>query len=64
MNPSTSPQRGALVLVFVGIVLALAGSVLVFLTGETTWRYLTAVGGSLQLIGWVLHIRGRRGGAR
>lgn len=61
---NTSSQRGALVLVFVGIAAALTGSVLAFLTDEPTWRFLTAGGGFVQVTGWVLYSRGRRGGDR
>ncbi|MCX4789230.1 hypothetical protein OG369_24510 [Streptomyces sp. NBC_01221] len=63
MTTNTSSQRGALVVVFVGIALTLTGSVLVFLTHEPTWRYLLAGGGFVQFVGWVLHNRARRGGA-
>ncbi|MCX4549256.1 hypothetical protein [Streptomyces sp. NBC_01500] len=62
MNVNIS-SRGALFLVFVGIVLAVAGSVVAHVTGGAAWRYLIVIGGLLQSIGWVLYLRRIRGGA-
>ncbi|MET9533529.1 hypothetical protein ABZY02_23695 [Streptomyces sp. NPDC006649] len=64
MSTRTSSPRGALVLVFAGISLAVAGSVLTHTTGKPAWRYLIAFGCLLQSVGWVLHIRRLKGGAR
>ncbi|MFI1160561.1 hypothetical protein [Streptomyces sioyaensis] len=63
MNANASSQRGALVVVFVGIALTVAGSVLAFLTHEPSWRHLLAGGGLIQIVGWVRYSRARRGGA-
>lgn len=62
MNTDSSSQRCALVIVFVGVALAVSGSVLLLLTHETVWRYLLAGGGFVQFIGWVLRNGARRGG--
>ncbi|MET9534259.1 hypothetical protein ABZY02_27465 [Streptomyces sp. NPDC006649] len=63
MSARTSSPRGALILVFVGIGLTVAGTVLAHVTDEPAWRYLIAVGGLLQSIGWVLRLRRIKGGA-
>uniref|UniRef100_A0AAU3GVS9 Uncharacterized protein n=1 Tax=Streptomyces sp. NBC_01401 TaxID=2903854 RepID=A0AAU3GVS9_9ACTN len=64
MNTNSTSQRRALVIVFIGVALAVTGSVLVFLTHETVWRYLLAGGGFTQFVGWVLHNSAQRGGER
>ncbi|NEC69347.1 hypothetical protein [Streptomyces sp. SID9727] len=62
MNGFSLSQRAALVLVFAGISLAGVGSVLAAVLDEPAWRWLSAGAVVVQLIGWVLYGRARRGG--
>lgn len=64
MSANSTSERGALVVVFVGIALALAGAGLASLTGESAWRWLATGGVLVQVFGWVLYFRRTRGGAR
>ncbi|TXS38539.1 hypothetical protein EAO72_35855 [Streptomyces sp. or43] len=57
-------ERRALVVVFVGIALALAGAGLASLLDEPSWRCLATGGVLVQVIGWVRYSRARRGGER
>jgi hypothetical protein len=62
MNGFPLSQRAALVLVFAGIGLAGVGSVLAAVLDEPAWRWLSAGAVVVQLVGWVLYGRARRGG--
>ncbi|MFF7341492.1 hypothetical protein ACFZAT_29790 [Streptomyces sp. NPDC008163] len=55
-------QRAALVLVFAGIGLAGVGSILAAVLDEPAWRCLAAGAIAVQITGWVLYGRARRGG--
>ncbi|MGW1129253.1 hypothetical protein [Streptomyces sp. NPDC002526] len=55
-------QRAALVLVFAGIGLAGVGSVLAAVLDAPEWRWLSAGAVVVQITGWVLYGRSRRGG--
>ncbi|MGA5321873.1 hypothetical protein ACPCIU_15715 [Streptomyces seoulensis] len=56
-----APTGLPLVLIWVGIVLAVAGPVAVSLTGHTLLTSVAVVGFLVQLAGWMLH--SRKGGA-
>ncbi|QNE76071.1 hypothetical protein F0344_16890 [Streptomyces finlayi] len=62
-NLAFASLRTSLVLLFVGIFVTVAGSVVAFVTGDPAWRFLSAGGGLVQVTGWVLYSRARRGGA-
>ncbi|MFF7561104.1 hypothetical protein ACFZB4_14105 [Streptomyces pseudovenezuelae] len=64
MNPTSSPRRGWLLLVMAGALAAIAGTTAAYLTREHAWRYLVAAGCLAQFLGWTLHGRRQRGGAR
>jgi hypothetical protein len=59
---NTSSPRG-LVLVMLGSVIAVTGSVSTLVTGNRHLMGIAAVGFAVQFAGWVLHGR-RNGGAR
>ncbi|WP_328893717.1 hypothetical protein [Streptomyces sp. NBC_00236] len=63
MSANSTTQRGALVVVFVGIALALAGAGLASLLDEPSWRWLATCGVLVQVVGWVRYGRAGRGGA-
>lgn len=63
MSANSTTQRGALVVVFVGIALALAGAGLASLLDEPSWRWLATGGVLVQVVGWVRYSRAQRGGA-
>ncbi|WP_329614470.1 hypothetical protein OG244_15970 [Streptomyces brevispora] len=63
MSADSTSQRLALVVVFVGIAMAVAGSGLASLTDEASWRLLATGSVLVQVVGWVRYGRGRRGGA-
>lgn len=63
MSANTTSERGALIVVFAGIALALAGAGLAPLLDEPSWRWLATGGVLAQVIGWVRYSRARRGGA-
>jgi hypothetical protein len=62
MNTS-SPRGLALVLVMLGSVIAVTGSVSTLVTGDRHLMGIAAVGFAVQFAGWVLNGR-RNGGAR
>jgi hypothetical protein len=64
MSATTSPRGGELLLIVVGALAAMAGTWAAYVTHEHAWRYLAAVGGFVQLVGWVRHLKRRNGGAR
>lgn len=64
MTCTPSPRRGWLLLVMAGALAAMAGATAAYLTHEAAWRYLFAAGCFAQCIGWTLHGRCLRGGAR
>ncbi|WP_328895207.1 hypothetical protein [Streptomyces sp. NBC_00236] len=64
MSVTLTSERGALVVVFVGIALALAGAVLASLLDEPSLRWLATGGVLVQVTGWVRYGRARRGGER
>lgn len=51
MSTNPTAQRGALVIVFVGIALALAGAGLASLLDESSWRWLATGGVLVQIVG-------------
>jgi uncharacterized membrane protein HdeD (DUF308 family) len=64
MTSNSSPRRGWLLLVMAGALTAMAGTTAAFVTHENAWRYLLAAGCMAQFLGWTLHGRRQRGGAR
>ncbi|MEU0948490.1 hypothetical protein ABZ379_38305 [Streptomyces canus] len=64
MTSTASPRRGWLLLVMAGALAAMAGTTAAYLTHSDTWRYLVAAGCLTQFLGWTLHSRRQRGGAR
>ncbi|WP_329541112.1 hypothetical protein [Streptomyces sp. NBC_01358] len=64
MSAHLDPQRGAMVVVFVGIALILTGSGLASLMDDSSWRWLGTVGVLVQVVGWIRYSRVRRGGVR
>ncbi|MHC3816743.1 hypothetical protein [Streptomyces sp. DT9] len=63
MSVNLTSERGALVVVFVGIALALAGAGLAAVLDEPSWRWLATGGVLVQVVGWVRYSRAQRGGA-
>ncbi|TXS36391.1 hypothetical protein [Streptomyces sp. OR43] len=63
MSASITSERGALIVVFVGIALTLAAAGLASLLDEPLWRWLATGGVLVQVIGWVRYSSARRGGA-
>lgn len=63
MSANITSERGALVVVFVGIALALAGAGLASLLDEPSWRWLATGGVLVQVVGWVRYSRAGRDGA-
>ncbi|MGW0934775.1 hypothetical protein [Streptomyces sp. NPDC002666] len=63
MSANITSERGALIVVFAGIALALAGAGLASLLDEASWRWLAKGGVLVQVIGWVRYSRAQRGGA-
>jgi hypothetical protein len=64
MRPTPSPRGWELLLAMAGALAAMAGTTAVFVTHEQAWRYLIAAGCLAQFIGWTLHGRRLRAGAR
>ncbi|WP_329598090.1 hypothetical protein OIE43_22385 [Streptomyces pseudovenezuelae] len=64
MRSTPSPRRGWLLLAMTGALAAMAGTTAAFVTHEDAWRYLIAAGCLAQFLGWTLHGRRMRGGAR
>ncbi|MGC5398582.1 hypothetical protein ACPXCP_22945 [Streptomyces sp. DT20] len=64
MSVTLTSERGALVVVFVGIALALAGAGLASLLDEPSWRWLATSGVLVQVTGWVRYSLALRGGER
>ncbi|MGW6203248.1 hypothetical protein ACWF9B_06315 [Streptomyces sp. NPDC055089] len=64
MSTYLTPDRGALIVVFAGIALTLAGSGLASLLDEPSWRWLATAGVLVQTTGWIRYSRARRGGER
>ncbi|MFE3824848.1 hypothetical protein [Streptomyces sp. NPDC059092] len=64
MSVNLTSDRGALVVVFAGIALAVAGAGLASLLDESSWRWLATGGVLIQVHGWVRYSRARRGGER
>ncbi|WP_030338992.1 hypothetical protein [Streptomyces californicus] len=62
-DTNTVAVRRALLLVFAGIALAVIGASLATATGRPVWRAVAAAGALAHMIGWVLAVRYRRGGA-
>ncbi|WP_406354154.1 hypothetical protein [Streptomyces sp. NBC_00658] len=64
MTANPSPNGLALLLLVLGSLTMLAGTTTLFVTHDQAWRYVVAAGGLVQFVGWVLHRRQLRGGAR
>ncbi|MGW0419631.1 hypothetical protein [Streptomyces sp. NPDC003015] len=64
MTSTPSPHGWELLLVMAGALAAMAGTTAAFVTHEHAWRYLVVAGCVGQFIGFVLHGRRLRGGAR
>lgn len=64
MSVNLTSERGALLVVFVGIAVTVAGTVLASLLGEPSWRWLATGGVLVQVAGWVRYSHARRGGER
>lgn len=64
MSVNLTPERGALVVVFAGIALTLAGTGLASLLDEPSWRWLATGGVLVQVTGWIRYSRARQGGER
>ncbi|MFF4034866.1 hypothetical protein ACFYZ2_34850 [Streptomyces sviceus] len=64
MKATASPRGWELLLAMAGALAAMAGTTAAFVTHDHAWRYLIAVGCLAQFIGWTLHGRRLRGGAR
>ena len=64
MNATSSPRGWELLLAMAGALAAMAGTTAAFVTHEHAWRYLVAAGCFAQFIGFVLHGRRLKGGAR
>jgi hypothetical protein len=64
MTSTSSRRRGWLLLVMAGALAAMTGTTAAYLTHEHAWRYLVAAGCLAQFLGWTLHGRRQRGGAR
>jgi hypothetical protein len=64
MNSTSSPRGWELLLAMAGALAAMAGTTAAFVTHEDAWRYLVAAGCLAQFVGWTLHGRRQRGGAR
>jgi hypothetical protein len=64
MNATPSPRGWELLLAMAGALASMAGTTAAFVTHEDAWRYLVAAGCLAQSLGWTLHGRRLRGGAR
>ncbi|WP_327744844.1 hypothetical protein OHO28_31500 [Streptomyces europaeiscabiei] len=67
MNATPSPQGFALLLIVLGGLVMLTATVGSVVTHEHVWKAVVAVGGAVQVAGWLLHgrrLRRLRGGAQ
>ncbi|MFJ6389094.1 hypothetical protein ACIQJT_15965 [Streptomyces sp. NPDC091972] len=64
MTPTPSLRGWELLIAMAGALAAMAGTTAAYLTDDHAWRYLVAAGCLAQFVGWTLHGRRLRGGAR